>query len=180
MNGDIGHNQEEFGYFSWTALNPVAAFVYSFGDLNCHQKSERSWEVNGNQLAVCVRDVGLFLGLFIGALFWRSKGLNRWTVRDSFLSVFKDEQISSLYVKDRRMIAMVLFLSIGALPIGFDGFYQLLTDYESTNPIRLVTGTLAGFVLSWWFCAAISSKTMDFVDSSQVKLPADARLVFKD
>ncbi|MBF27036.1 MAG: hypothetical protein CMA98_04610 [Euryarchaeota archaeon] len=180
LNGDIGHNQEEFGYFSWTALNPVAAFVYSFGDLNCHQKSERSWEVNGNQLAVCVRDVGLFLGLFIGALFWRSKGLNRWTVRDSFLSVFKDEQISSLYVKDRRMIAMVLFLSIGALPIGFDGFYQLLTDYESTNPIRLVTGTLAGFVLSWWFCAAISSKTMDFVDSSQVKLPADARLVFKD
>ena len=180
LNGDIGHNQEEFGYFSWTALNPVAAFVYSFGDLNCHQKSERSCEVNGNQLAVCVRDVGLFLGLFIGALFWRSKGLNRWTVRDSFLSVFKDEQISSLYVKDRRMIAMALFLSIGALPIGFDGFYQLLTDYESTNPIRLVTGTLAGFVLSWWFCAAISSKTMDFVDSSQVKLPADARLVFKD
>ena len=24
---------------------------------------------------------------------------------------------------------MILFLSIGALPIGFDGFYQLLTDY---------------------------------------------------
>ena len=180
LNEDIGQNQEEFGYFSWTALNPVAAFVYSFGDLNCHQKSERSWELNGNQLAVCVRDVGLFMGLFIGALFWRSRGLNRWTVRDSFLSVFKDEQVSSLYVKDRRMIAMALFISIGALPIGFDGFYQLLTDYESTNPIRLVTGTLAGFVLSWWFCAAISSKTKDFIDSSQVKLPANAKLVFKD
>ena len=180
LNEDIGHNQEEFGYFSWSDLNPVAAFVYSFGDLNCHQKSERSWEINGNQLAICVRDVGLFLGLFIGALFWRSKGLNRWTVRDSFLSVFKDEQIHSLYIRDKRMFAMILFLSIGALPIGFDGFYQLLTDYESTNTIRLITGTLAGFVLSWWFCAAISSKTQDFTDSSQVKLPANARLVFKD
>ena len=180
LNDDIGHNQEIFGYFSWTELNPVAAFVYSFGDLNCHQKSERSWEINGNQLAVCVRDVGLFLGLFMGALFWRSKGLNRWTVRDSFLSVFRDENISSLYIKDRRMLGMILFLSIGALPIGFDGFYQLLTSYESTNPIRLVTGTIAGFVLSWWFCAAISSKTEDFADSSQVKLPANARLVFKD
>jgi uncharacterized membrane protein len=180
LNEDIGHNQEVFGYFSWTELNPVAAFVYSFGDLNCHQKSERSWEINGNQLAVCVRDVGLFLGLFMGALFWRSKGLNRWTVRDSFLSVFRDENIKLLYVEDRRMLAMVLFLSIGALPIGFDGFYQLLTDYESTNPIRLITGTIAGFVLSWWFCAAISSKTQDFTDSSQVKLPANARLIFKD
>ena len=116
----------------------------------------------------------------MGALFWRSRGLNRWTVRDSFLSVFRDENIKSLYVEDRRMLAMILFLSIGALPIGFDGFYQLLTDYESTNPIRLITGTIAGFVLSWWFCAAISSKTEDFTDSSQVKLPANARLVFKD
>ena len=82
--------------------------------------------------------------------------------------------------QDRRMMAMIFFLTIGALPIGFDGFYQLLTDYESTNPIRLITGTIAGFVLSWWFCAAVSSKTQDFTDSSQVKLPANARLVFKD
>ena len=72
QNDDIGQNQEIFGYFSWTELNPVAAFVYSFGDLNCHQKSERSWEINGNQLAVCVRDVGLFLGLFMGCLLYTS------------------------------------------------------------------------------------------------------------
>jgi len=180
INEDIGQNQVEFGYFSWTELNPLAAFVYSFGDLNCHQKSERSWEINGNQLAMCVRDIGLFLGMVAGAIFWRIRGLNRWTVRDSFLSVFKDEQISSLYTKDRRMFAMILFLSIGALPIAFDGFYQLLTPYESTNLVRMITGLLAGFVLSWWFCSAISSKTKDFTDSGQVRLPADARLVFKD
>jgi len=180
LNEDIGQNQEVFGYFSWSELNPIAAFVYAFGDLNCHQKSERSWEINGNQLAVCVRDVGLFLGLFVGAIFWRYRGLNRWTVRDSLLSVCEDENITFLYENDRRMIAMIFFLTIGALPIGFDGSYQLLTDYESTNPIRLITGTIAGFVLSWWFCAAVSSKTQDFTDSSQVKLPANARLVFKD
>jgi hypothetical protein len=70
-NAEIGHNQEEIGLFSWSELNPLAAFVYFIGDLNCHQKYERSWEINGNQLAVCVRDVGLFLGLALGALFWR-------------------------------------------------------------------------------------------------------------
>ena len=174
QNDDIGQNQEIFGYFSWTELNPVAAFVYSFGDLNCHQKSERSWEINGNQLAVCVRDVGLFLGLFMGALFWRTKGLNRWTVRDSFLSVFRDENISSFYIKDRRMLAMILFLSIGALPIGFDGFYQLLTDYESTNPIRLITGTIAGFVLSWWFCACLLYTSPSPRDQRGSRMPSSA------
>ena len=97
-NAEIGHNQEDLGLFSWSDLNPIAAFVYAFGDLNCHQKSERSWEINGNQMAVCARDVGLFLGLAIGALLWRKRGLNRWTIRDSFLSIFKDEQIEFLYL----------------------------------------------------------------------------------
>jgi uncharacterized membrane protein len=30
------------------------------------------------------------------------------------------------------------------LPIGLDGTIQLLTDYESTNPKRLITGLIAG------------------------------------
>lgn len=42
-NAEIGHNQEEIGVFSWSELNPLAALVYFIGDLNCHQKHERSW-----------------------------------------------------------------------------------------------------------------------------------------
>ena len=179
-NAEIGHNQEELGFFSWSDLNPIAAFVYAFGDLNCHQKSERSWEINGNQLAVCARDVGLFLGLAIGALLWRKKGLNRWTIRDSFLSIFKDEHIEFLYKKDRRMLGMILVISLGAIPIGVDGFTQLLSPYESTNIVRLITGIGAGFVLSWWSCAAISSNPKSFETAELVKLPANAKLVFKD
>ena len=179
-NAEIGHNQEEIGVFSWTELNPIAAFVYAFGDLNCHQKHERSWEINGNQLAVCARDVGLFIGLAAGALLWRKKGLNRWTVRDSFLSVFSDEKIEFVYEKDRRMLAMITLLALGTIPIGIDGFTQLLTSYESTNTIRLITGMGAGFILSWWFCAAISSKPNKFQDAGSVKLPANAKLVIKD
>jgi uncharacterized membrane protein len=179
-NAEIGHNQEDLGFFSWSDLNPIAAFVYAFGDLNCHQKSERSWEINGNQLAVCARDVGLFLGLAIGALLWREKGLNRWTIRDSFLSIFKDEQIEFLYKKDRRMLGMILVISLGAIPIGVDGFTQLLSPYESTNIVRLITGIGAGFVLSWWSCAAISSNPKSFETAELVKLPANAKLVFKD
>ena len=172
--------QEDNDLFSWMDLNPIALFVYGFGDLNCHQKYERSWEINGNQLAVCVRDVGLFIGLAVGALLWRKRGLNRWTQRDSFLSVFSDERIEFLYEKDRRMLAMIIILSIGAIPIGIDGFRQLLFPYESTNSIRLITGMAAGFVLSWWFCAAISSKPNNFEDAGSVILPANAKLAIKD
>ena len=179
-NAEIGHNQEDLGLFSWSDLNPIAAFVYAFGDLNCHQKSERSWEINGNQMAVCARDVGLFLGLAIGALLWRKRGLNRWTIRDSFLSIFKDEQIEFLYREDRRMLGMIILISLGTIPIGVDGFTQLLSPYESTNIVRLVTGMGAGFVLSWWSCAAISSKPNSFETAELVKLPANAKLVFKD
>ncbi|MCH1587861.1 MAG: DUF2085 domain-containing protein, partial [Flavobacteriales bacterium] len=52
----------------WTSLNPYAGFVYGFGDLNCHQKHERSFEINSNQMPVCTRDVGIFFGLVVGGM----------------------------------------------------------------------------------------------------------------
>ena len=72
--GRIGHNQSAHGgTFAWSELNPYYAFVYAFGDLNCHQKFERSWTINGNQMPVCARDVGIFLGLALGG-WWFSVG----------------------------------------------------------------------------------------------------------
>ena len=50
----MGHDQSVHGgTFAWSELNPLWAFVYAFGDLNCHQKHERSWKINGNQMPVC-------------------------------------------------------------------------------------------------------------------------------
>ena len=61
--------------FSWTDVNPYAAFIYAFGDVNCHQKHERSWQVNENQLPVCTRDVGIFFGLFMGGVIFSRRGV---------------------------------------------------------------------------------------------------------
>ena len=63
--------------FAWSEVNFYAAIIYGFGDVNCHQKSERSWEVNNNQLPVCTRDVGIFAGLFIGGVVFSRRGWNR-------------------------------------------------------------------------------------------------------
>ena len=58
----VGHDQSQHGgSFAWAELNPLWALTYGFGDLNCHQKHERSWEINGNQMPVCTRDIGLSL-----------------------------------------------------------------------------------------------------------------------
>jgi len=177
----IGHNQSlHGGKFAWTELNPIAAVTYAIGDLNCHQKHQRSWEINGNQMPVCVRDIGILLGFTLGCLLFGARGFNRWTIRDSFLSVFPDHSLNGIYLNDRRMTAMIAILALGLIPLAIDGFSQLIIDsYESTNPVRLVTGAGGGFVLGWWFTSAFSAKPKLFSRPEDVKLPSDARLLIK-
>jgi len=177
----LGHDQSlHGGSFAWTDLNPAWAVVYAIGDLNCHQKHQRSWEVSGNQMPVCVRDVGILLGFAIGCAIFGYRGLNRWTVRDTFLSVLPDDRLTALYAGDSRLIAVAVIMFIGIVPMAIDGFTQLLMgSYESTNPVRLVTGFAAGLVAGWWFTSAFAARPKFFEGASEVALPANARLVIK-
>ena len=176
-DGEMGHNQfENGGLFAWMELNPIAATVYAIGDLNCHQKFERSWEINGNQLAVCTRDIGILFGFVACSLLWQRRGLNRWTIRDTFLSIFSDDLIEEFYYDDLRMLVRTGILAIGLGPMAIDGFTQLLTSYESTNLLRIITGIPAGFVGAWIFSAMFSARPHEFDDSDSVRLPANAIL----
>ena len=97
-------------------MNFAAKFVYYVGDINCHQLSHRSYSYNENQMPFCVRDTGIFIGLLVGFIY-----------------------------STRRKILLTLPLIIASLlPIGLDGTIQLLTDYESTNNRRMITGLIAG------------------------------------
>ena len=177
---DIGHDQSQYGYFAWNELDPYSAFIYGFGDLNCHNKYERSWFINGNQMPMCTRDVGIFFGFVVGAALFGRRGLNRWTVRDTFLSIIPDQRLEPIYLTDKRMLAMLAIIGLGLIPIAVDGFTQHLTDYESTNPVRVVTGLLCGLVLGWFIAASASARTKYFEDDPElVVLPANARLMTK-
>jgi len=103
-----------------SGLSPLPRAIYTFGDIECHQIAERSYFLNGNQMPFCARDFGLFLGLVAGFAF-------------------------ALFVRFR---GSPLLLLLGLVPMGVDGGLQIVTDYESTNPLRLATGLLAGAVLS--------------------------------
>ncbi|MEE2647749.1 MAG: DUF2085 domain-containing protein, partial [Candidatus Thermoplasmatota archaeon] len=161
--------------FAWSEVNPYAAIIYGFGDVNCHQKSERSWEVNNNQLPVCTRDVGIFAGLFIGGVVFSRRGWNRWTVRDTCLSLLPESMLHGVYAKNRRT---ALWLGCGlllCLPLIADGFLQLLTPYESTNFKRVLTGVPFGFGLGILLCSMFAARADAFYGAGQVLLPGEAR-----
>jgi uncharacterized membrane protein len=109
--------------YQFKNLNPLPHAIYWLGDAECHQLANRSYFLNGNQMPFCSRDVGLFLGLVLGFAF---ATLVRWKIHP------------------------VLVL-VGLVPMAIDGGLQLVTSYESTNPLRLATGTVAGLVLALLF-----------------------------
>ncbi|MEC7167954.1 MAG: DUF2085 domain-containing protein [Candidatus Thermoplasmatota archaeon] len=161
--------------FTWTDLNVYSAAIYAFGDLNCHNKHERSWSVNGNQMPVCVRDVGIFAGLALGGFVYSRRGVNRWTIRDTFLSILPDENLKPIYASNRRTLVFIAIGIICVVPLALDGFTQLLTDRESTAFLRLATGLPFGFGLGLFFAAAYSARPNKFSSAGQVRLPGNVR-----
>jgi uncharacterized membrane protein len=175
----MGHDQSQHGgKFAWSELDLFSAFIYGFGDLNCHQKHERSFEINGNQMPVCTRDIGIFAGIVIGGIIFRRLGVNRWTVRDTIISVLPDEKVAPIYFNDRRFLLAFGGIALLLLPTALDGGLQAITSYESTNLKRLITGSPMGIGIGLLFAGvfAANPKQFDF-DASKVILPANAKLV---
>jgi uncharacterized membrane protein len=106
--------------YQFVNLNPLPHAIYWLGDAECHQLANRSYFLNGNQMPFCARDVGIFLGLVIGFL---AATFVRWKIPP-------------------------LLVLIGLVPIAIDGGLQQVTSYESTNPLRIATGLVAGLVLA--------------------------------
>ncbi|MBC7107584.1 MAG: DUF2085 domain-containing protein [Methanomassiliicoccales archaeon] len=102
-------------------MNPLPRIIYTIGDIYCHQKSDRSYFINGNQMPFCARDFGIFAGLTLGMLI-------------------------ALLAPKIRINAITFVLMF--IPLVIDGALQLLTSYESTNPLRLFTGILAGIAVA--------------------------------
>lgn len=101
-------------------MNLFAKAIYTLGDVYCHQLSDRSFELNGNQMPFCARDVALFVGLVIGMMMALSMNLRP----DIFI------------------------LILGLTPLAVDGSMQILSSYESSNLIRVITGLLGGGSIS--------------------------------
>jgi len=163
--------------FAWTELPTAHAIAYAFGDLNCHNLGERSWTINGNQMPVCVRDLGIFAGLMIGGAIVHRRSLNRWTVTDTALSILPEAWQEGIYRRRWRHVAFYGFAALAVVPIGVDGFTQLLTDYESNPLTRMLTGIPFGVGLGLLFGALLNASPEQFLNAADVRLPGGARFL---
>ncbi len=153
----------------WDELSPYHQMIYLFSDFNCHQKHYRSYSINGNQMPVCARDVGIFLGMSAGFfLFSFVKG--RRDYKDVLLSVLGiDLGIS----KRKRYLILTVLAMIFILPMALDGGIQLATSYESTNPVRTITGLLFGLGFSAFIASVFVSASHEISQGlSQNKPPS--------
>jgi uncharacterized membrane protein len=104
-----------------TGIGPVVSIKSErkkFSLCLCHHKPERAIPFFGVEHYLCARCLGICFGGIMG------------------ISVLSLKIIPSLVVSLLLMIPLVI-----------DGFLQLLTDYESKNSIRLVTGLLFGIAI---------------------------------
>ena len=95
--------------------------IYGCGDRLCHQKVERSFFINGNQMPFCSRCTAIWLGIAIGLGFMVFYRINL----------------------NKKFIYVII---IGLGPIGIDGLGQLFGLWDSNNLTRLITGLLVGIV----------------------------------
>ena len=127
LSGSVGvidnPNITKYMVFPWN-------YIYSFGDIWCHQKEERSFFINGNQMPIWARCTGLFLGIAIGA------GVS------IFLKIKIDENIHK---------KILVQLTIGYFPIMLDLTGQAIGLWHSINVVRILTGTLAGLTFAMIF-----------------------------
>ncbi len=137
----------------WDKLSVYHKAVYTFSDFNCHQKHNRSYTINENQMPVCARDVGIFIGLSFGFLFMSFAELD-YDYKNVLLRILHiDTSIS-----ERKKIAILIVLgALFVLPIALDGGIQLVTSYESNNPLRTTTGLLFGVGFSIFISSLLLS-----------------------
>ncbi|MBR6205367.1 MAG: DUF2085 domain-containing protein [Candidatus Methanomethylophilaceae archaeon] len=69
----------------------VSELPYLIGDVLCHQEQDRSFMLNGSQLPVCSRDLGLAFGLMLGCLLCLSRSASmdrRWVAASCLMMCF--------------------------------------------------------------------------------------------
>lgn len=110
----------------------LARFIYFLFSPLCHQQPERSYFLNGQQLAVCSRCLGIYSGFFFSSL-----AFPLWSI--------------SL----RRSINSKPFLIVLlAIPLGLDFLLNLLKFWSSPLLVRTITGFIWSAILPfYWFKA---------------------------
>lgn len=144
----------------WPLWNNISAYpraIYVIGDVNCHQYSERTIYLNGNEMPVCARDVTIFVFLSVGLAAALAAKPDA-SIAKAILNLFpRKVRKSVLHFKEGPTWFAAWLLILCMVPTAIDGFSQLLFPYESSNALRLFTGAPLGFVGGFYLGVMITS-----------------------
>ena len=110
-----------------SAAQVLAAAVYGFGSVICHQKGERSFHLFAEQLPVCARCTGLYVGAAVVAVPYLFRGMRRpW----------------SAAVPGSAHVRWLLLAA--SLPVVLSIAWEWGTGEVPSNAVRAMTGVVAG------------------------------------
>lgn len=105
----------------------MIVFLERMGSAVCHQMAERSLLFDGMQMPLCARCTGIYTGVFFAfCFFFLKKRMNNgkpFSVPQAFLT------------------------AASILPVGIDGVGSYLGFWESSQFLRILTGSIVGAVI---------------------------------
>ncbi len=99
----------------------------------CHGRVERCLELFGATMPICARCTGVYAGMLFGL---------------ALVPLLR-------HLRERTMRVVAI---AAVTPLGIDGLTQLTGLRESTNPLRLATGLVAGFAFGLWILSAVEHR----------------------
>jgi len=126
--------------------NFLTEIYYGLFSLICHQIPERSFFLNGYQLPVCARCIGIYFGIFAGSILYpifkklNNEKLPDWRILIPFLSVLIiDGLMQTLHLYKTSNEARFLVGYVSVLPLAFyilpllNGLQKYLTQKKAEN-----------------------------------------------
>jgi uncharacterized membrane protein len=110
----------------------ISAPLYNFFGYICHQISDRSFHIGGEQFAVCSRCFGVYFGLVFG-----------FAIYPLWRNITEIEPLPRFW----------LFLSL--IPIGIDWSLTVFGIWENTHFSRFITGLILGVACATYIVPAI-------------------------
>ena len=104
----------------------MTVFMERVGSAVCHQMAERSFIFHGLQMPLCARCTGIYTGVFFAfCFFYLKKRMNAGTPFS---------------------LLQAILTGLVILPVGIDGVGSYLGFWESSQLMRVLTGSLVGSI----------------------------------
>jgi uncharacterized membrane protein len=139
-------------YFACSGHEGAAGVLYFIFRPTCHQLPERSLFVFGCVMPVCARCFAIYVGFLASTLIY---------------PLFYP--VDNMRMQDKRLLIAAL------IPIAVDGGLQLVSSYESTNLLRLITGFICGGAVAFYLLPAYNEIIRLFIQQTDNIIPPKKR-----